>query len=182
MTQAPATYQTQASRSVAPLCSGWGRLAQTNRIIHSRIIRQSGAPPYAQQKIARYVHAGLQEPARSDTSTWPQPLKKIIWIIWSPQASALYTNKSILPNSHICTHMHIRNILLSIRVHMRQHQAFRVTGARTLLLCQYTSQVTLHYDGVRVTLQSLPAPRLIAADSGRAAATWDATVLTPHST
>lgn len=178
MTQAPATYQTQASRSVAPSALDGGDWL---RPTGSSIAVQSGTPLYAQQKIARYVHAGLQEPARSDTTTWPQPLKKIIWIIWSPQAGASYTSKSILPNSHICMHIHMRTIL-SIRVHIRQHQAVRVTGARTLLLCQYISEFPLHYNGVRVTSQSLPAPRLIAADSGGAAATSAATVLTPHST
>lgn len=42
------------------------------------------APPYAQQtRTPKYVHARLQEPARSDTNTWLQPLK-ITWIIWNP--------------------------------------------------------------------------------------------------
>jgi hypothetical protein len=45
MTQGPATYQTQSSRSVAPSAPDGERLAQTNRIIHSPRIRSATVCP-----------------------------------------------------------------------------------------------------------------------------------------
>lgn len=86
MTRAPATYQTRARRSVAPLCSGWGLLAYTNRINHSR--RSKSATVCQREKTSKYVHARSQEPARSDTNTWLQPLK-IIWIILEPMSESI---------------------------------------------------------------------------------------------
>lgn len=58
----------------------------------------------------------------SDTSTWLQPLKRIIWIILSPQARASYTNKSIPPNLHTYTQIQMRTATLSTRVHICQRQ------------------------------------------------------------